>query len=229
MTVLVDVGRALREAFFMFWETLWPLVLGFGLSGAVQAFTSRRQMERLLGDRRPATIARAGALGMASSSCSYAASAMAKTLFQKGADFVAAMVFMVASTNLVLELGIVLVVLLGWQFAAAEFVVGPIMILLFVALAGLVLRRDLLVAARRRLQGARTPGASDAGHHEDDAQPAPPRLRSVAGWADAARYTLADLTMLRRELVVGYLVAGFLAVLVPAGAWHALFLRGHGG
>src|SRR5579864_7084365 len=95
-----DTGRSLREAFFMFWETLWPLVLGFGLSGAVQAFVSHEDMERRLGGHRPAAVIRASGYGMVSSSCSYAASAMAKSLFQKGADFVSAMVFMFASTDL---------------------------------------------------------------------------------------------------------------------------------
>ena len=123
-TVLVDIGRSLREGFFMFWETLWPLVLGFGLAGAVQAFVGRDAMRRRLGDHRAPAVVRASAYGMASSSCSYAASAMAKSLFVKGADYIAAMVFMFASTNLVIELGIVLIVLMGWQFAVSEFVGG---------------------------------------------------------------------------------------------------------
>src|SRR5882724_2425657 len=123
---LDDIGRSFREAFFMFWETLWALILGFGLSGAVQAFVSKDDMQRVLGDHRPGSIARASGFGMVSSSCSYAASAMAKSLFQKGADFVSAMVFMFASTNLVVELGVVLLILMGWQFALAEFVGGPI-------------------------------------------------------------------------------------------------------
>jgi len=107
------IGRSLREGFFMFWETLWPLILGFTLSGAVQAFVSRGAMRAKMGDHGPTAVVRASGYGMASSSCSYAASAMAKSLFVKGADFVAASVFMVASTNLVIELGIVLIVLMG--------------------------------------------------------------------------------------------------------------------
>ena len=103
--VLDSIGRSLREGFFMFWETLWPLILGFGLSGAVQAFVSRESMQQKMGDHGPASIARASGYGMVSSSCSYAASAMSKSLFVKGADFVASMVFMFASTNLVLEIG----------------------------------------------------------------------------------------------------------------------------
>src|SRR5437764_2506761 len=149
---LSDVRDSLREGFFMFWETLWALILGFGLSGAVQAFVAKEEMQRLLGDHRPAAVLRASGLGMVSSSCSYAATAMAKSLFQKGADFISAMVFMFASTNLVIELGVVLIILMGWQFAAAEFIGGPIMIVLLVLLGGFVLRGRLVDAARDRLQ-----------------------------------------------------------------------------
>src|SRR5256712_2094200 len=147
-----DLGDSAREAFFMFWETLWALVLGFALSGAVQAFVSKDEMQRLLGDHRPRTVAKASGLGMVSSSCSYAATAMAKSLFQKGADFLSAMVFMFASTNLVIELGVVLAILMGWQFAAAEFVGGPIMIVLLVLVGGFLLRGPLVERARDRLR-----------------------------------------------------------------------------
>src|SRR5690242_3260140 len=118
----------------MFWQTLWALILGFSLAGAVQAFVSRRQMQRVMGDHRPPAIVRGSLLGAASSSCSYAASALARTLFGRGADFTTAMVFMFASTNLVFELGLVLWLLIGWQFAAAEFVGGAIMIVLLAIL-----------------------------------------------------------------------------------------------
>ncbi|HVM63512.1 MAG TPA: permease [Acidimicrobiales bacterium] len=214
----VWAGRSLREGFFMFWETLWPLVLGFALSGAVQAFVPRRRMERVLGDHGPGAVARASAFGMASSSCSYAASAMAKSLFAKGADFVTSIVFMVASTNLVVELGIVLVVLMGWQFAAAEFVGGPIMIALLALVGGWAFSRQRTAAARQRLDAP--PG--------QDEEALGAAVRTKAGWADAATYTVADLTMLRRELLIGYVVAGFLTVLVPAHVWSAVFLHGHG-
>ncbi len=220
----------------MFWETLWALVLGFSLSGAVQAFVSKAQMQRALGDHGPASVARAAGYGVVSSSCSYAASAMTKSLFQKGADIVAAVVFMVASTNLVVELGIVLLVLLGWQFLAAEFVGGPIMIVLLALLGGFVLRGPLVDAARARLEGRRADARDDprcAAPEDDqamlDATPLRAKLRAAGGWSDAASYAVADATMLRRELAIGYLVAGFLAALVPAGFWTALFVRGHGG
>jgi hypothetical protein len=224
------IGRSLREGFFMFWETLWPLVLGFGLSGAVQTFVSREAMQRKLGDHKPPAVARASFYGMVSSSCSYAASAMSKSLFVKGADFVSANVFMFASTNLVIELGIVLVVLMGWQFAASEFIGGVIMIVLFTLLAGMWLRGRLVVQARERLAGndghghQHGPRDNEALQHE----PWSKRLRSKAGWADSATYTMADLTMIRKELVIGYVVAGFLATLVPVHVWNAVFIHGHG-
>ncbi len=224
------IGRSLREGFFMFWETLWPLILGFTLSGAVQAFVSREAMQAKIGDHRPAAVARAAGYGMASSSCSYAASAMAKSLFVKGADFVAASVFMVASTNLVIELGVVLIVLMGWQFAASEFVGGFIMIVLLAFAGGFWLRGRQVVEARRRLI-AQSGNDHEHGLTESSAlghEPWAKRLRSRSGWTDAAAYTMADLTMLRRELLIGFTVAGILAVAVPAHVWSAIFVHGHG-
>jgi uncharacterized membrane protein YraQ (UPF0718 family) len=222
-SALGDVGRSLREGFFMLWETLWPLLLGFSLSGVVQAFASREQMQRVMGDHRAPAAARASGLGMVSSSCSYAATAMAKSLFQKGADFTSAMIFMFASTNLVIELGIVLVVLLGWQFAAAEFVGGAIMIILLALTGSLVIGRDRAERTRRRLREEMASGhdhqaksgVSEERQAELEAEPWHLKLRSRAAWSDAASYTMSDLKMLRRELIVGYVVAGFLTVLVP--------------
>ncbi len=226
---LDPIARSLREGFFMFWETLWPLVLGFGLSGAVQSFVSRDAMRKKMGDHRPASVARASGYGMASSSCSYAAAAMTKSLFVKGADFIASMVFMFASTNLVIELGIVLIVLMGWQFAVSEFIGGTIMIVLLAAFGGLWLRGRLVTQARERLdQGDGHDGRGTVGGAELQVQPWSVKLRSKPGWADAATYTMSDLTMLRRELVIGYTVAGFLAVVVPVHVWNTVFLHGHG-
>lgn len=234
MSVLSAIGDSLYEGFSMFWVTLWALVLGFGLSGAVQAFVSRGQMQRVLGDHRPATVGKAGLLGMVSSSCSYAAAALGKSLFARGADFTSAMVFMFASTNLVVELGIVLWLLLGWQFALAEFLGGTIMITLLAVVLPRVLPRSWIEDARARLHA----GPGETGQHlenmdiegldEPERHPARERIRSLAGWSDAASYTISDLTMLRKEMVIGFLVAGFATVLVPVWVWQSLFLTGHG-
>jgi len=193
VTVLETIGRSLADAAGMFWETLWALVLGFTLSGAVQAFVSRAEMQRALGDHRPRTVAKAGVFGAISSSCSYAASALAKTLFVRGADFTAAQSFMFASTNLVVELGIVLWLLIGWQFAVAEFVGGAIMIALLALVLPRVVRPSEQEAARAALaEGTEGPDAH-AGHGNPDAAHASGswsrRLRSTAGWSDAASWS----------------------------------------
>ena len=230
MGVLDTVGASLAEGFWMFYDTLWALVLGFALSGAVQAFVSKAQMQRVLGDHRPATLARSSFFGMVSSSCSYAASALAKTLFARGADFTASMVFMFASTNLVVELGIVLWLLIGWQFAVAEFVGGFLMIAILAVVLPRVVDVGELDAARERLRASSTAGPHDhhAGSAEGPAGSWRQRIRTRAGWSEASGYTVSDVTMLRKELVIGFVVAGFASMAVPVGVWQALFLTGHG-
>src|SRR5438445_5305564 len=144
------LADAFSFAFGMFWEILWALILGFALSGVVQAVVSKKEMTRLLPDDSPRTLAIACGLGAASSSCSYAAVALARSLFRKGANFTAAMVFQLASTNLVAELGIIMIVLLGWQFALAEFLGAPLMVAILVTLFRWRLRRDLVDRAKRQ-------------------------------------------------------------------------------
>src|SRR5436189_2016090 len=145
-----ELVQALSFAFGMFWEILWALILGFALSGAVQAVVSKGEMRRLLPDDSPRSLAIAAGLGAASSSCSYAAVALARSLFRKGADFTAAMAFEFASTNLVIELGIILAVLLGWQFTLGEFVGGPLMIVLMALVFRIFLKRGLVEEAREQ-------------------------------------------------------------------------------
>src|SRR5205085_11389951 len=149
--LIVDaIAAALIEAFNMAWEVLWPLILGFALSGGVQAVVSHRSMARLLGDSSPRSLTFATLFGIASSSCSYAAVALARSLFLKGASFTAAMAFELASTNLVIELGVILIVLMGWPFAAAEFTGGIVMVILLALLFRLTLTPRLLEMARRQ-------------------------------------------------------------------------------
>src|SRR6184192_441725 len=150
MIVVTALSHALWMAFAMLWEILWPLILGFGLSAVVQAVVSKGEMTRLLPDDSPRSLAVACGLGAASSSCSYAAVALARSLFRKGADFTAAMAFQFASTNLVVELGIILAVLIGWQFTAGEFVGGPIMIALMALLFRRFLKPRMVEEARRQ-------------------------------------------------------------------------------
>src|SRR3954468_14401343 len=188
------VVDSVKEAFFMFWATLWALVLGFTLSGAVQAFVSKDDMQRLMGDHRAAAVARSTGFGMISSSCSFAATAMAKSLFQKGADFLSAMVFMFASTNLVLELGVVLLILLGWQFAVAQYVGGLMMVVLLLLVGGVVFHRRTTERARDRLRAGTAGGhdhqemvgVSEERQEELELMPWRQKLTSKGAWADAA-------------------------------------------
>src|ERR1700690_2611421 len=147
MRWLHALGHALAISGSMTWEILWALILGFALSAVVQAVVRRATIIRLLGDDQPRTLALAAGLGAASSSCSYAAVALARSLFRKGASFTAAMAFEVASTNLVVELGIILALLIGWQFTAAEFIGGPVMIIVVALVFRLLLRQRLVEAA----------------------------------------------------------------------------------
>jgi uncharacterized protein len=230
--VLSSVWDALRFAFGMTWEVLWALILGFALSSAVQTLVSKEQMRRLLGDDSPRTLAVATALGAASSSCSYAAVALARSLFRKGANFVSAMAFQFGSTNLVVELGVILAVLIGWQFTAAEFIGGPIMI----ALMALLFRRFLtprLVAEARRHADRGLLGRME-GHAEMDMSVASGsgslwrRLRSPQGFTAISNFFVMDWAAVWMDIAGGLLIAGALAAWVPDSFWRGLFLEHHG-
>src|SRR5437660_5486229 len=158
---IAGLGHALWMAFAMFWEILWPLILGFGLSAVVQAVVSKAEMSRLLPDDSPRSLGIACGLGAASSSCSYAAVALARSIFRKGADFTAAMAFEFASTNLVIELGLILALLIGWRFTLAEFLGGPVMILGLALLFRLFLSRRLVDNPRAQAERG-VAGAMDA-------------------------------------------------------------------
>jgi uncharacterized membrane protein YraQ (UPF0718 family)/YHS domain-containing protein len=222
MGVLTTIGRALEDAFLMAWEVWWALVLGFAISAVVQAWVPRERIERALGGSGLGPVALATGLGAASSSCSYAAVAIAKSLFQKGAGVASALAFQFSSTNLVFELGIVIWVLIGWQFALAEFVGG----LLMIAIMSLLLR---LFVSRRLEEEARTHARrADAGHQHHSSGAAMglgERLRSVAAWSDVAHNFRNDWSMLWKEITTGFVLAGFLGQL-PDSFFNSLFLSG---
>jgi uncharacterized membrane protein YraQ (UPF0718 family)/YHS domain-containing protein len=195
----------------MFFDTFWALIFGFVLSGAIQALVTRKKMQSLLGDHKPKTIVKASLFGIVSSSCSYAASALAHSLYKKGADFTASMVFMFASTNLVIELGIVLWLLIGWQFAAAEFVGGAVMIVLL----RLLTPKVITLTVNKAEPDVETSESTEK-----------PSIRSRI--SASAGYTIGDLTMLRVELIIGFIVAGLAMKVIPFSFWKALFISGHG-
>jgi uncharacterized membrane protein YraQ (UPF0718 family) len=224
-----SIRRALSMAFAMGWEILWPLILGFTLSAVVQAVVSHREMARLLPDDRPRSIATALLLGAASSSCSYAAVALARALFRKGADFTAAMAFEMASTNLVAELAIIMLVFLGWQFTLAEFIGAPLMVALLVVLFRRFLTPDLLENAKA--QADRGIAGRMEGHAEMDmsvTEGTPwQRITSDKGLTAISHYFVMDWAAVWLDIAGGLLIAGALAAWVPAEFWQTFFVVDH--
>jgi uncharacterized membrane protein YraQ (UPF0718 family) len=225
-----SILRAFSMAFAMGWEIMWPLILGFVLSAVVQAVVSHREMARLLPDDRPYSIATALALGAASSSCSYAAVALARALFRKGANFTAAMAFEMASTNLVLELSIIMLAFLGWQLTLAEFIGAPIMVGLLVLLFRGFLNRKLLEEAKA--QADRGVAGRMEGHAEMDMSVSKggtlwQRITSEQGFTAISHYFVMDWASVWLDIAGGLLIAGALAAWVPAEFWQSFFLVDH--
>jgi uncharacterized protein len=217
----VFIVDGLENAFRMAWEVWWALVLGFTLSGIVQAWVPRARLERALGGAGARQIALSAGLGAASSSCSYAAIAIAKSLFQKGASFASAMVFQFASTNLVFEIGIVMWIFLGWQFTLAEFVGGIVLI----ALMWLGVR---LFVTRRLEEEARAHAEAAQGGHEHVSAESGPKLLSLDAWSAVAHNFRGDVEMLWKEILAGFLIAGYVALL-PMDFFNGLFITDQGG
>ena len=228
--VAAELGDALSFAFGMFWEILWALILGFALSGAVQAVVSKREMRRVLPDNSPRSLAVATGLGAASSSCSYAAVALARSLFRKGADFTAAMVFEFASTNLVIELGIVMALLLGWEFTLGEFVGGPLMIVLLALVFRVFLKQGLVDEAREHADRGvigKMEGHAEMDMSVHEAGSIWRRLTSPKGFTAVANYFVMDWAAIWIDIVGGLLIAGALAAWVPESWWQSLFVESH--
>jgi len=224
------VLHALSVTGSMTWEITWALILGFALSAVIQAVVRRPAVVRLLGTARPRTLVIAIGLGAASSSCSYAAVALARALFRRGADFTAAMAFEIASTNLVIELGVILALLMGWQFTLAEFTGGPLMIVIVAVLFRLYLRDRLLRQARS--QADRGLKGSMEGHATMDmsiqrtgsfAQ----RLFSGEGFTSISHVFVMEWAAIIRDVAGGLLIAGAIAAWVPDSFWQAFFFAGH--
>jgi uncharacterized membrane protein YraQ (UPF0718 family)/YHS domain-containing protein len=226
MTDILEVlWHGLRDSFLMAWEVWWALVFGFAISAIVQAWVPRERIEKALSGSGPRSVALATGLGAASSSCSYAAIAIAKSLFEKGASAASALAFQFASTNLVWELGLVLWVLIGWQFTLAEYIGGIVMIVLMTIMLRVFVSPRLEAQAREHARRA------DAGHrHQAVGEQLGwrERLTSVSAWSDVAHNFRGDWQMLYKEITVGFVLAGFIAQL-GNGFFNGLFLRHTGG
>jgi len=226
LSIITSIGQALYMSFSMLWEILWPLILGFTLSGIVQAVVSHQAMAKALGGDSPRNLTLATLFGIASSSCSYAAVALARSIFQKGASFTSAMVFELASTNLVIELGIILIVLLGWQFTAAEFLGGILMVIFIALIFRLTLTPRLVQMAKTqaekgligRMEGHAAMDMSVSGGSFFQ------KLFSGKGLTAVSDYFVMDWASVWVDIAVGLLIAGALAAWVPDSFWRAFFL-----
>jgi uncharacterized protein len=230
MRFLDALGHALAVAGSMTWEIAWSLILGFALSAVVQALVRRQTITRLLGDDRPRTLTLAAGLGAASSSCSYAAVALARSLFRKGASFTSAMVFEIASTNLVIELGIILALLISWQFTLAEYAGGVVMIVAVAVAFRLFVRQQLIDAARQ--QADKGLAGSMEGHAAMDMSIGGrggfwQRLVSPSGYTAVSQIFVMEWASVIRDVVGGLLIAGAVGAWVPDSFWQHLFLAGH--
>ena len=217
-------GQALLLAFGMAWQVGWSLVLGFAISAILQAVVSQSAMQAALGGNGPRAIILATAAGAASSSCSYASAAVTRTLFKKGAGLIPSLAFLVSSTNLVVELGIVLYLLMGWSFMAGEWIGGVVLVLILTLMVRLTYPKALVEAARRH---------PEAGAHGHDHGAMPEATGTVleqlsrrATWVRIAQNFVMDWSMLWKDLALGFLIAGALAAFVPDGVWQALFVKG---
>ena len=224
--MLHAVAHALYMAAVMGWKMLWALILGFAVSGVIQAVVSRKEMAKLLPDNRTGTIARATGLGAASSSCSYAATAISRSIVKQGGDFTAAMAFQFASTNLVLELGLILWSLLGWRFTLAQFAGGFLMIGLLAVIFRLFLRPALVEAAVKQARSGvhgKMEGHAEMDMAVDDDRPFLKRLFSADGFTAVSHFFVSDVAMLWGDIGVGLLISGAVAAWVPAGVWATVF------
>jgi uncharacterized protein len=221
--LLGKIGEALLLAAGMAWQVGWSLVLGFALSGLVQAVVSKERMQQLLGRDGVREIALATGFGAVSSSCSYASAAMSKTLFKKGAALVPSLAFLFSSTNLVIELGVILWLLMGWQFTAAEWIGGLVLIAIMTLLVKLTYPKALVEEARRHVDQT---GGHEHGSVEGEGRGVLERLRDPGTRVAVAQNFAMDFSMLWKDLLGGFLIAGALAAFVPDGAWKSLFLQG---
>jgi uncharacterized protein len=219
-----SIWQSLYAAFGMAWQVLWSLVLGFLISGMIQAYISRAKMSQALGRAGFPEIALATGFGAASSSCSYAAIAAAKSMFKRGAHLIPALAFMFASTNLVVELGLILWQLMGWQFTLAEWFGGIVLITIMVLLVKLTYPKQITEEGRSHQQ------TGHVAEHDHGEELAPGRtlwdkVRSREGWVYVVHYVAMDWSMLWRDLIGGFIIAGFLAVIIPNTFWNSLFIQ----
>jgi uncharacterized membrane protein YraQ (UPF0718 family) len=219
MSFLSLYSEAVLTSLGYFWKALWAFVLGYIISSMIQVFVTRDRMQKAMGEAGRGSVALGTFFGFISSSCSFAALATTKALFKKGAGFVPAMSFLLASTNLVIELGIIIAVFLGWQFVVGEYV-GGILLVLFAWLGYRMTRPTKMIKkARRRLRDQE--GMEETDNNQPDWQD---KLQSLDGWRQVARKYFMEWGMVWKDVTVGFTIAGIIAAFVPPVFFKTLFI-----
>lgn len=217
-----QVGEAFYTAGGMLWKALWALIFGYIISSAIQVLVTRAQMAKLLGDRGAREAALGGLFGFISSSCSFAALAASRSIWVKGAHPVNALAFLIASVNLVIELGIVLFVLLGWHFFVGNLLLGLFMILYACLLTAFWFPEKMAESARQHAEKQQARGMEDSAVRDKGWLAT---LGSLEGWRAIGRAFFMEWKMVYKEILFGFTVAGFISVFVPQEFWNALFLH----
>ncbi|WP_296987929.1 permease, partial [Thalassospira sp. UBA1131] len=220
MDLLDQYSNGVMTALGFFWNALWAFVLGYAISAAIQVFVPKNRLTARMGDAGIGSVSLAGLFGAISSSCSFAALSAARSLFQKGAHFIATVAFMFASTNLVIELGVLIFLFLGWQFLAAEIIGGILMIAISAVLIRVTYPKETIEAAKQHAD-------AETGSEEDDFD-WKKRIKSQEGWQQVGNRFVMEWQMVWREILIGFTIAGFIAVFVPSEFWQTLFLAGDG-
>lgn len=218
MNDILDLwGESSKTALGFFWKSGWVFVLGYLVSGIIQAFVPKKKLSRYMGESSVKSVSLSTFFGSISSSCSFAALSAARTLFQKGAHFISTVAFMFASTNLVIELGILIFIFLGWQFIVAEVIGG----LILITISGLIIK---LTYPKKWIKAAREKVQEETAEEEDFDWKE--RIKSKEGWFLVGKKFVMEWKMAWEDILIGFTIAGFVSVLVPQSFWEAIFLNG---
>lgn len=213
-------SEAVITSLGFFWKALWAFILGYIVSSAIQVFVTRERMQRTMGEAGLKSVGLGTFFGFISSSCSFAALATTKSLFKKGAGFVPSLAFLLASTNLVIELGIVIAIFLGWQFVVGEYIGGLLLIAFSWLFVRLTKPQTLIEKVRRRLRNRE----GEDNHDSQDAPDWKQKIQSIQGWKQVARKYFMEWKMVWKDVTVGFTIAGIIAAFVPTAFFQALFI-----
>lgn len=212
-------GEAAYTSTGFFWMALWAFILGYIISSIIQIFVTEKRMQKTMGEHEGKSLLLGTFFGFISSSCSFAALASAKSILKKGASFVSSIAFLLASTNLVIELGIIISIFLGWQFVVGEYVGGILLILICWGLIRIINPKKLIAKARKNLEN------EDDDNIIDDSKNWKKQIQKEDSWARVAKKYKMEWQMVWKDVTVGFTIAGIVAAFVPDSFFQTLFIN----